>query len=70
MVAFQRPVGEAVESDAVYFARRASEERSAALQARDARARQAHVELAERYEDLVRAITARDRDLGLDKIVA
>ncbi len=50
-----------MESDTVYFARRSSEERTAALQARHAAARKAHIELAERYEDFARAIAARER---------
>ncbi len=54
-----------MDNDTSYFRRRASEERSAALQARDSQARQSHAEMADRYEDLVRAITARERSLGL-----
>ena len=53
-----------MEADLVYFRRRASEERTAALQVRDGRARQAHVELAERYEDLVRGIANEERRPG------
>lgn len=55
-----------MESDASYFRNRASEERTAALQARHSRARRSHLELAERYEDLVRAIAARAQSLGLE----
>lgn len=47
-----------------YFRRRASEERTAALQARAVEARQRHLEMADRYEDLVRAIAAREPPLG------
>jgi hypothetical protein len=54
-----------MESDVSYFRRRASEERSAAMQARHAQARHAHLELAERYEDLVRAITGAEQHLGI-----
>ena len=54
-----------VESDISYFRRRASEERSAALQARPTEARLAHLELADRYEDLVRAIAGAERNLGI-----
>lgn len=36
---------------------RASQERSAALQARDPHVRHVHVEMAERYEERVRAMT-------------
>jgi hypothetical protein len=45
-----------MESDASYFRRRASKERSAALQAKNLHARHSHLEMAERYEDLVRAM--------------
>jgi hypothetical protein len=53
-----------VESDIAYFRRRASDERSAALQARHS-AREAHLELAERYEDLVRGMAAAEQRLGI-----
>ena len=56
-----------MESDLAYFRRRASEERTAALQARSSEARQRHVELAERYEDLVRGIVASEQQLGIDR---
>ena len=55
-----------MESDTSYFRRRASEERSFALQAQHGIAREAHLQLAERYEELVRAITAQERHLGID----
>ncbi len=45
-------------SDLSYFLQRASEERTAAIQARDVRARESHTQLAEGYEDIVRRITA------------
>jgi hypothetical protein len=54
------------EGDQVYFARRASEERTASLKAQDANARRAHIELAERYEDLVRAMAEPTRSLNRD----
>ena len=41
-------------ADVSYNRQRASEERTAALQSKDARARRVHVELAERYEERVR----------------
>lgn len=50
-----------VETDAVYFLNRASEERTAALHARFADARQRHLELAQQYEDRVRAIADREQ---------
>jgi hypothetical protein len=40
-----------MESDAVYFSRRAEEERAAGTKALDPRARKAHLDLAERYFD-------------------
>jgi len=44
-----------MEADRVYFSRRADEERIKALQAGDVRARQAHMELAARYDQLANA---------------
>jgi len=44
------------ESDATYFGRRAGEERAAATRATSDEARSAHLEMAERYDDLARAI--------------
>lgn len=57
-----------MESDLAYFRRRASEERTAALEARHADARLAHLQIAERYEDLVRAIAAREQKPDLSVI--
>lgn len=54
-----------MESDVIYFGRRASEERTAALHAPHPQARQSHLELAERYEDLVRAIAESEQQLVL-----
>ena len=48
--------GRRMESDAVYFARRATAERAAANRSSCAIAREAHLELAERYEDLAVAL--------------
>lgn len=45
-------------NDLSYFLRRASEERTAALYAKDPRVRRVHLEMAERYEDRVREMTA------------
>ena len=45
-------------NDLSYFRKRASEERTAALNARDPRVRKAHTEMAERYEDRVRGMAA------------
>ena len=48
----------AVTTDLSYFRRRASEERTAALNSRDPRVRRVHVEMAERYEGRVREMRA------------
>ena len=54
-----------MESDQVYFTRRASEERTAALQSRNKTARRSHTQMAERYEELVRALAAEQRRLDI-----
>ena len=48
-------------SDSQYFLRRAEEERAAAKRASDPRARQSHLDLAERYDDAVRTVDAAAR---------
>ena len=53
-----------MKSDAAYFTRRATDERAAAGKAAHAAARQAHLELAGRYEELARAI--RSHELRLE----
>ena len=45
-----------METDVAYFSRRASEERAAATQAAHPAARQAHLEMARRYEEMASAI--------------
>jgi hypothetical protein len=45
-------------NDLSYFLKRASDERTLALHARDPRVRKAHIEMAERYEERVRNMTA------------
>lgn len=59
---------EIVESDISYFRRRCSEERTAALQSRDPQTRKAHLELAERYEDLVRGMSTHDVTSDGDRV--
>ena len=59
-----------MEGDVVYFSRRAKEERSAASNASHATARQAHLDMANRYEELAAAIGARAHRLGVDLTVA
>lgn len=58
------------EAESSYFRRRAAEERSVALSCDHPRVRQAHSDMAERYEDVGRAIAAFERHLGrrLDQI--
>ena len=47
--------------DVEYLGHRAVEERAAAMEAAHPKARHAHVELAQRYESLARAIARRER---------
>jgi hypothetical protein len=56
-----------MEGDTAYFRRRASDERAAAMKAPHPRARETHLELAGRYDDLANAIEGRERYLGLDQ---
>ena len=58
--------GQSMESDVLYFGRRASEERRAAMKAAHPGVRQAHLDMAQRYDDLVTAIAAREERLGLN----
>ena len=48
-----------MESDADYFRRRANEERAAAEHAVEGAARNAHLEMAERYDSLAKAIDTK-----------
>jgi hypothetical protein len=50
-----------MESDTSYFARRAAQERQAALKARHPGARQAHLDIAARYDDLIAALVAHEQ---------
>lgn len=56
-----------MDGDATYFARRAAQEREAAMKTTHPTARLAHLELAGRYDDLAHSITAREKHLGLDQ---
>jgi hypothetical protein len=49
-----------MKGDSHYFSRRASEERAAAGTAANAPAREAHLELAERYDELAAAAAPRE----------
>lgn len=51
-----------MEDDRSYFARRADEERSAAEKSEDPKAREAHRQMAERYEE--QALTANAPKVG------
>lgn len=51
-----------MESDAVFFTRRAREERFAASKAEHPQARKAHLQMAARYADLARAIGGKPSD--------
>jgi hypothetical protein len=53
----------AVTTDLSYYRRRASEERTAALNSRDPRVRRVHVELAEAYEERVRGMAAHHEQI-------
>lgn len=57
-----------METDATYFRRRAAEERTAAFKAAHPMARQRHLELAERYDDLRLAIEEREQLLALSAV--
>jgi hypothetical protein len=50
-----------MDGDSLYFSRRGSEERKAAETAADPRARQAHLELADRYDELAAAIGSHEQ---------
>jgi hypothetical protein len=50
--------------DAIYFRSRALDERAAAAKAEHSGARQAHLDMAHRYDDLATAIEEREKELG------
>lgn len=54
---------DALTSDLSYYRRRASEERTAALNSRDPRVRRAHADMADLYEERVRGMAAHHEDL-------
>ena len=49
-----------MEGDAVYFSRRAQAERDAASKAANDSARNIHLEMAERYDELASALAGRE----------
>jgi hypothetical protein len=54
-----------MDTDATYFFSPAREERAAAAKAAHPTARDAHLDMANRYEEFASAIDARARALGL-----
>jgi hypothetical protein len=56
--------GRNMNGDAIYFRSRASDERAAAEKAEHSAARQAHLDMAHRYDDLAAAIEEREKELG------
>lgn len=54
---------DALSSDLSYYRRRASEERTAALNSRDPRVRRAHADMADLYEERVRAMASHHEEL-------
>ena len=57
-----------MESDSIYFARRAGKERIAAMKAPHPSARRSHLDMAARYDELSGAIAKRNRQLGIDVV--
>jgi Rieske Fe-S protein len=58
-----------MEGDAAYRTRRAPEEKAAARKATHPKAREAHLELAQRFDELARSITSSEKSLGLDLVL-
>lgn len=54
-----------MESDSIYFERRARQERIAARKALHPNAREAHMAMAERLSEISEAIAASERQLGV-----
>jgi hypothetical protein len=59
-----------MEADFTYFRRRAQQEREAAMKAPHPGARQAHVEMAERYDEFASAIAAHHEVLSRESVSA
>ena len=59
-----------MEGDVEYLRRRAQQEKEAAMKARHPKAREAHLEMARRFEEFASAATVRDKHLGLDLLSA
>jgi len=54
-----------MEGDVIYFSRRAHEERTAAMQSANPNARRSHLDMATRYDELVKAIEAHHVQLEI-----
>jgi hypothetical protein len=52
-----------MEGDVSYFIRRAHEERTAAMRAANPNVRRSHLEMATRYDELVKAIESHDANV-------
>lgn len=57
-----------MEPDVEYFSRRAEEERFASTRAVQPAVRQAHIEMAQGFEELAKAIRANNIHLGLSTL--
>ncbi|MFL6788300.1 MAG: hypothetical protein ACJ8FC_06525 [Sphingomicrobium sp.] len=57
-----------MEGDSLYFSRRANEERVAAMKAAHPNARQAHLNLANQYEELAKAIVSHQVATGTEAV--
>jgi hypothetical protein len=53
-----------MKGDATYFGERARQERAAAMKAASLPAREAHLELAKRYDELATALVSHESQLG------
>jgi hypothetical protein len=53
-----------MKGDSAYFGERASQERAAAMRAANLQAREAHLELAKRYDELAGALVSHEAALG------
>ena len=63
-------VGHTVTNDLSYYRRRASEERTAAINSRDPRVRRVHTAMAEQYEERVRGMAAHHEQLFVPMVEA
>jgi hypothetical protein len=59
-----------MEANLNYYRRRASEERTAALQSRHPRVRRVHLEMAQEYEERVRGIAAGENQPAMRLVAA